>query len=402
MQLSSHPEVLALDWVPPVILGREKETAEAVRRLDPPEPCHPPPWIVAIAGPSGAGSSALARRVAREVADRVRAAGTAASPRVLAVRTAPLKGTHGIATALLERLDEGFDGRGFPVNEILAGFLRRLRREGRPTVVVLDDLRVGGPDPAPVLRALAEPDRFLPEGEVGLPPTWVIVAGTPEGVGSAERALKGRPSLRPFLGLAPYDERTLTVIVRDRIARAVGPVPAAELVAAAVHRAIEEGSGATRAIDVLRRRLIGSALRAEGILSPRASLGVPIEPRVVRAIGAASRGSAARVGDVRRWEIALAEEGGDRPLPATTLWRRIVSLERAGYVRREIRPGGIGGTRSIVRLLAPIDEWVTDPTPSGTHRAGGPWTARSRPETGFRAEGLRPPFVGASSSSPTG
>jgi hypothetical protein len=378
MQSTAHPEVLSRDWVPPVLLGREAELADAVRRLDPPAPRHPAPWTLAIVGPPGAGTSALARRAAREVCDRVRAARPDPLPRVLPVRTGPLRGAHGVATALLQRLDDGFDGRGFPVNEILAGLLRRIRRETRPTVLVLDDLRVGGPDVGPVLRATAAPDRFLPEGEYGLPPTWTILAGTREAVAAAERSAGGRPDLRPYLSLAPYDERTLAGIVRDRLTRAVGPVVSDTLVTESVGRAIEDGTGASRAVDLIRRRLLGAALRPDTGVPARGTWAVPIEPRILQAIQSAASGSAARLSDVKRWEVSIAEERGERPLPATTLWRRIVSLERAGYVRREIRPGGTGGTLSIVRLLAPIDEWITAPAPWGSPRAVAAGGERSR------------------------
>ena len=390
MSSSAHPEVLALDWVPPVLLGREAETAEALRRLDPPRPHHPAPWTLAIVGPSGSGTSALARRAAREVVDRVRADRPGPAPRTIAVRTGPQRGAHGVATALLQRLDEGFDGRGFPVNEILAGFLRRLRREARPTVLVLDDLKVGGPDLGPVLRALGNPDRFLPEGESGLPPTWTIVAGSAEAMRTADRAADARFPLRPYLPLAPYDERALALIVRDRIERSLGAVPAGDLVARAVRCAIEDGAGATRAVDLVRRRLLGGALRALVGLPHRSGLAVPIEPRIVEAIGAASRGTQARLGDVRRCEVQLAVERGERPLPTTTLWRRIVALERAGYVRREIRTGGVGGTRSVVRLLAPIDEWVTAPAPWGTPRGSAGWPEPRGPGPA-EAAGTAPP-----------
>lgn len=390
MHPSNHPEVLANDWVPPVLLAREKEVADVVRRLDPPLPCAPPPWMVAVVGPTGSGTSAVARRAAREVADRVRASQEGPTPRLLAVRAAGRRGSHGVATALLQLLDEGFDGRGFPIAEILAGFLRRLRRDGRPAILVFDDVRVGGPDLAPLLRAVGEPDRFLPEGEIGLPPTWVILAGTSDGLAAAERGIEARFSIRPLIPLRPYDERTLAAIVRDRIERALGPGAPLELVAPAVRRAIEDGGGATRAIDALRRRLLGSALRAEGILPRRPELGVYVETHVLRAIGAASHGTAARLADVKRWEVELAHEHGLRPLPATTLWRRIVRLEQAGYVRREIRPGGPGGTLSIVRILAPIDEWVMAPSPTGSPRDGGSWSVRSLAEAGFRPEPLPP------------
>jgi hypothetical protein len=388
MLAASHPEVLALDWVPPVLPHREAEVADVVRRLDAPNPVAPPPWQLAVVGAPGAGSSAVVRRAARIVADTLRASRPGVVPRVLAVRAAGRRGPHGAATALLQQLDEGFDGRGFPVSEILAGVLRRLRREGRPTVVVLDDVRVGGPDLAPVVKAFAAPDRFLPEGESGLPPTWLLLAGTPEAIGGLDRALGAGYSLRPFVPLAPYDARELAAIVRDRVERAAGVGVPGDLIAAAVGRAMEEGGGAARALEIVRRRLLGTALRAEGIWPPRAVFEVSVEAHVVRAIDAAARGRAARLSEVRRWEGQLARERGLRPLPATTLWRRIVRLEQAGYVRREIRPGGVGGTLSVLKLLQPVEEWLTVPTPTDNPRAGGPWT------------GPRPPSAAAPPAAP--
>jgi len=368
-----HPEVLADDWLPPVPLGRQREVEELVRRLDPPAPRAPPPWVVGVCGPGGAGASLVARRAAREVVERLRAAVAGASPRVVWVRLAAARGSHGVASALLRRLDDGFDGRGFPMAEILAGFLRRLRREGRPSVLVLDEVGATASDLAPVLRAVGDPDRFLPEGESGLPPIFTIVAGRPESLARLESALDGRFPFGPFVALAPYSDRALTAIVRDRAERALGRPVAPELVASIVARAVEEGGGARRALVLLRRSLLGSSLGPYPpypVFAPR--VGVPVEPRVVRAIGAATRGVAARLGDVRRLEAELARSQGLRPLPTTTLWRRIVRLEAAGYVRREIRAGGNGGTQSLVRVLTPIEEWVTAPRRTDIPRAYGP------------------------------
>ena len=368
MQPSAHSEVLARDWLPPVALGRAREVAEVVRRLDPPTPRSAASRLVGVAGPSGSGTSTIARRAAREVADRVRAACGEPLPRVLTVRTPLLKGPHGVATALLQRLDDGFDGRGFPAPEVLAGLLRRLRRDGRPTVVVLDDVGVGGPELAPILRAFVDPDRFLPEGESGLPAIWVIVAGTVEGLVGLERALGVRITLAPFVAVTGYETAALRCILEDRAVRALGHPFAPELVERLVGRVVEEGGGARQAIELLRREILGVTSREmrEGV-PPSRLRGISVEPWVVRAIGVASQGATARLGDVRRLEAELARAQGARPLPTTTLWRRIVRLEQAGYVRREIRPGGNGGTLSVVRVLTPIDEWVTT-----THRAGNP------------------------------
>jgi hypothetical protein len=387
-----HAEVLADDWLPPVVLGREAEVQELVRRLDPPRPVAPPPWMVGVVGPRGAGSSTVARRAAREVADRVRSSGEGVLPRVIAVRTPHCRGTHGVSAALLRNLDEGFDGRGFAVLEILAGFLRRLRREGRPCVLVLDDVRPGGPEVAPILRALGEPDRFLPEGDSGIPPVWTVLAGSAESLRRTEAALRGRWRLGPFLRLESCDPHLLHALVEDRAARALGRSPPPELVRRAVSRAIADGGGAARAIDLLRRGLIAPAFRdaSQRAAARSRGLALPIESRVIKAIEEALEGRAARVGEVRRFEARLARAEGAAPLPATTLWRRIVRLEQAGYVRREVRPGGEGGTQSVLRLMAPVDEWVIAPDPPGTHRASVEWTGWEPRERWPSEEEMRP------------
>lgn len=383
-----HPEVLAEEWLPPVVLGRESEVREIVRRLDPPEPTAPPPWVVGVVGPRGCGSSSVARRAAREVADRVRTARVGPVPRVILLRTARCRGLHGIASALLRTTDEGFDGRGFPAPEILAGFLRRLRRDGRPSVLVLDDVHTGGPDLGPVLRAIGEPDRFLPEGESGLPPLWTIVAGTPECVARAERALGDRWSFGPYVRIEPYEPRLLRALVVDRAERALGRAAPSELIERTVERAIVEGGGAARAIDLLRRGLLAPPFRTRGSIG-RSDLALAIEPRVVQAIEEAAHGSAARLGEVRRSEARLARQQGASPLPPTTLWRRLVRLEQAGYVRREVRPGGEGGTRSILRVIAPVDEWVIARAPPETRPASAAWDAPGLAERWASAAGAR-------------
>jgi hypothetical protein len=392
MLATQHPEVLARDWLPPVVLGHEAEVAEVVRRLDAPRPRAPPPWIVGVAGPRGSGTSTVARRAAREVVDRLRASRDGPIPRWMAARTAGCRGTHGVATALLSALDEGFDGRGFPVAEILAGFLRRIRREGRPLVLVLDDVRVGGPELAPVLRAIGDPDRFLPEGEFGIPPTWLVLAGTPEGISHAEDGLGGTWRIGPLVRVDRYPASALRRIVEDRAERVLGRAAPSGLIARVLERTVEGGAGVDLAVDLLRRALLGPAYRTSPrrTVAGRAVPPVTVETSVVRAIEEASQRTGARVGDVRRFQAEYARATGASPLPATTLWRRFVRLEQAGYIRREVRPGGEGGTRSVVRLMAPVDEWVIAPDPrEGSRPTDGSWLASdgAPPTGGSRTEG---------------
>jgi hypothetical protein len=368
-----HSEVLAQDWLPPVVLGREPEVAELVRRLDAPSPHAGPPFVAGVVGPRGSGTSAVARRAAREVADRVRSARPGPAPRWIAIRTARVRGTHGLAAAMLRTMDEGFDGRGFSVTEILAGFLRRLRREGRPCVLVLDDVRVGGPEVAPVLRAIGAPDRFLPEGEAGIPPVWSVVAGTPEAIERTDADLAGRFRVGPCVVLAPYEPRALRAMLEDRAQRVLGRDPPHELIERVVSAAVSDGGGASRAVDLLRRALVAPSPAGRGYAARAVARdgAIPIESWVVRAIEEAAQGRAAQLGEVRRIETRYAREQGVAPLPATTLWRRIVRLEQAGYIRRDVRPGGVGGTRSTIRLMAPVDEWLTIPRHSEIRPASG-------------------------------
>ena len=370
----AHPEVLAPDWLAPVALGRTAEVAEGVRLLVPNRSAAQVPSLLTVAGPSGSGSSTVARRCVREAADLLRGLPGGLPPRIVAVRTSNLAGPQAVATALLQRLDDGFRGRGFPVAEILAGFLRRLRREGRPAFVLLDDIGVGGPELGAVVRALLEPDRFLPEGESGLPGLRTVLAGTAEALHTVQSARGREGRCAPVLTLAPYPPEILEAIVRDRLERALGGDGPPDLAGRITERSLAEGGGARHAIDLVRREMLGSPASGNDPRRPP-SPQVAVESRVVRAIGVASRGSAASLAAVKSLEAKLARAQGERPLPTTTLWRRIVRLERAGYLRREIRTGGIGGSRSVVRVLLPIDEWVTAPHWPGTRPAVGSWAA---------------------------
>ena len=156
---------------------------------------------------------------------------------------------------------------------------------------------------------------------------------------------------------------------------------------------MEQGGGARRSIDLLRREILGVTFRElrDGVL-PNRLRGVSVEPSVVRAIGAASHGRPARLAEVKRLEAELAQAEGVRPLPTTTLWRRIVRLEQAGYVRREIRPGGPGGTLSMVRVVTPIDEWVTTPHRPGSRPADAPWDGPAAPPFASGAGFVRAEF----------
>ncbi len=369
-----HPEVLGPDWLPPVPLARPREIAEVVRILERPSERSRSPPIVLVGGPEGSGTSTVARAAGRMLGARMRGPSVPSEIRVYTVRTRGCRTGLGVASALLRHFDPGFDGRGFSVVEVLAGFLRRLHRDRRVALIVLDDIGVGGPDLAVVLRAFSDPERFLPEGESGVPAILLILAGRREGLEGATRGLGPRPPPERWVVLPPYSNAELGAILRDRMERALGR-PAPEVILERITARIRrDGSGVSRGMDLVRREILGpSAFRPGSVYRPLDSrLDLSIEDHVVRALARAADRESVPLRDIRRWEALLAKAEGARPLPTTTFWRRILRLEQAGYVRREIRTGGTGGTQSVLHFLSPVREWFTGPSDQGTPREYGP------------------------------
>ncbi|EQD55507.1 hypothetical protein B1B_09193 [mine drainage metagenome] len=360
-----HPEALLDQWVPPVAIGRAPEIEAIVNRAESSQEGPSHPGIVAVLGPAGSGTSVVARWAARRLADRCRARSADGRVRIVHVPTRLYRSPHGIACALVRSYDEGLDGRGFPWGELLAGFLRRVRRDGRPTVTVLDDVRLAGPDLLRLIRALGEPDRFLPEGEPGLPPFYTILAGTPEGIRLGGRAELGRWARAATVELTPYSEYRLREIVADRMVRATDRAADLRKAAEIAQRSFREGGGARQAIDLLRREF---GVR-EGFQESQGSsvAGSPLEPHLQQALTAALSEGSCDVGELHRWEMLCAHRAGRPPLATTTFWRRLVDLERRGWLQREVRCGGLGGSRTRLVARRPVSEWVTARPVRGTH-----------------------------------
>jgi hypothetical protein len=374
-----HPEVLAAEYVPPTLLGRSREVEALLERLGGPTPPRPMPWAASVQGPPGSGTSSVARVAAHRLMESIRRETPGPAPLLVTVRVRWCRGTQGVAAALLLHLDDGFHPSGFHVTEIAAGFLRRLAREPRPTVIVLDDIAPSAPDLFPLFRAFASPLRFLPEGADTAPPIWLLAAGVPNATGPWSQAARAGLFPGPPVRLTAYDAPMVRAIVRDRLGRAFGRDPPERLLDRLARASGYEPSNAARAMESVRRELLGHAAVVPGsVYRPAgASTAWRVEPRIVTALGrAADSGGSARLGEVREWEARLAREEGVAPMPATTLWRRLLRLEAEGLLRRDVRPGGSGGTRSVLTPLRPLVDWPVTLT-GGSPRAAVPPSAPS-------------------------
>jgi hypothetical protein len=399
MAFPANAEVLAANWSPPSLTHREGalRTAHALLVGGEEAPPHPATPLL-IEGPAGSGTSALARCAARELQETYRHR-TGSPARIVAVRVRGCAGTTGVAERLLQAFDEGFRGPGFPVAEILAGFLRRAQREGRAVVVVLDDVAAGVPDLQPVLRALLAPERFLPEGVERAVPLHLIVAAS----GPAEAFRRSWERIGgTFLGPIRLSEPSATelrAIVKDRAARALGSAPPEELLGRVVHATLEEGPSVRRAIERLREALLPPSVESVTTRAERREIPeLQLEPRIAEALAGACAAGPTTLSELRAWEAKLARRAGERPLAATTLWRRLVRLEQEGFLRRDVRSGGPGGSHSTIRLIRPAAHLPQLSRRTGTPPAFGGWGGPPvappvRPVPGAGAT-LAPRFVG--------
>lgn len=395
------PEVLAPDWLPPVPLARRGPLACLLQWLGLPLAPRSRGGAALVLGPRGSGTSTLARLAARDWAEAQPLPPTSARAVQAVLRMSDLHGAHGAAGALLRALDPEYELRGFPVSELLAGFLRRLRSSQRPAVVVFDDLGPGSPDLSRLVSGLVDPDGFLPEGGEAVPPVAVVLAGSPEGVHALGKDRLPRLLSDRILRVLPYTEVELTAIVKDRTERSLGrSVPTAWL-DRVVRRAAREGCSSARAVELLRRELVGRDVSEIGPVYPTSELGteLAIESPLLRAFAQLEEGVPVRVGELRHRARDLARTQGEPPMAATTFWRRILRLERAGLVRRAVRTGGSGGSLSTVAVVRPLEEWPTSmdrsrilpagavpvsPSPLWAAPLGG-WEPESRERRGERS-----------------
>ncbi|MCI4349471.1 MAG: hypothetical protein L3J93_04575 [Thermoplasmata archaeon] len=371
---AAHPEVLAPDWVPPVLVGRNDAVEKVLARLLNEGRDTRDPSVAIVSGPVGSGTSSVARRAALRCVEEIRRTEPGQGPIWVAVRVRWCGGTVSIASDLLRRLFPEFEGRGFSIAETMAGFLRRVSRERRGAIVVLDDLGPDAPDIGPIVRALLRPERFLPEGSDAAPAIRIILAGRHDAFACWDRARRaGVPDDRR-VQLPPYSLEEIDRILRDRAARAFGRPPPEVWMASVLARSRRSSGGVREAVELLKRAMTDDSLLGPGspYLHPREARTLSVEPRLLEALRKATVDGPGFVHDVRTWEARLARAEGVRPLPATTLWRRIVRLEAAGVLRREVRTGGNGGTQSRLELLAHGDEvGLEDLLSGGTPRVFG-------------------------------
>ena len=333
-------------WRTPILVGREEVLAgqeRAVRAaLE-----RDGRAAVSVVGPHGSGTTSVAESAVATFSERYIGR---RSPLILRVDVSDCRTPGLLVKALFRQIDPDFQGQGASTEFLSMLLLRRLRSLGRPAVVWLDQAHSSG-EFGRVVRAVARPQEILPEGTSGLPPLLVLASGVrdlaPEGVETI------RTIVRPLQG------PDLIEAIRTRAALALHLPPGPEVLRAWADLVVARGWGLSMVGDLLAEA--GARAEARGAL--RVELQDVALPKALPRHGADAEGFEAAllevlraakgpfaVGDLRRGLIARCGEVGIRAPTSARLWRHLVGLEEKGLVRRDVRLGGAGGSRTLIVL----------------------------------------------------
>ena len=343
---------LETGWTDSTIKGRG-EILEELRELtsSPGEI----PRLVVLEGPRGTGTSTLAKVLVDQVKHTWRL-NAREDPIVIHVNVSSLNHTkgdpsRGVATAILQRFNQGVQVQGSSSGRVVWWALHRIAAQSKPVIVWLDQVHEGTRTVAEVVEPLLEPQRFMERG-AKTPPILVVVSG----MGKTESGSWAETTpVRWF-----HVPQLPTAVVEEILvewAQQSGHVLSPEALAKAMDIIQTRGNQLTVAEEVLRVAIAKAG--CHGIITdadvmppvvrekPRANKRV-VELRILEAVRKA--GGEIPMGRLHR-EVArhLVQDGECQP-SGSTLRRQTARLEQLGLVERRVVMGGEGGTRSTISL----------------------------------------------------
>ena len=315
------------------------------------------PKLMILEGPRGAGTSTLAGAFVGLVKRSWRL-GAREDPIVVHVDVSSLNHTRGdpsrgVATAILERFNQGVQVQGSSSGRVVWWALRRIATQTRPVVVWLDQVHEGTRTLAEVLEPLLEPERFMERG-AEIPPILVVVSGTGKTeLGSWSDAVSAKWIHVPLLPRSVLEE-----VVEER-AQALGCEISADGVAKILDIMVTRGRGLSVMNEVLQAsatevsKSTGRSIEVEDIRTPPISVRGKssrraLEVRVLEIIRGA--GGELTMGELMERVTRDLTQKGEAHRAASSVRRLTVRLEKLGLVERRVTLGGEGGTRSMISL----------------------------------------------------
>ena len=341
-------------WTESTIKGRDG-ILEELRELS-----HAPgeiPRLVVLEGPRGAGTSVLAEELVDQV-KRTWRGSAREDPVVVHVDVSSLNHTkgdpsRGVATAILQRFNQGVQVQGSSSGRVVWWALRRIAAQPKPVVVWLDQVHEETRTLAGVTESLLEPARVLEAG-VHFPPVLVVVSGTGKTeLGSWPESVPAKWIHVPLLSGPVLGE----IVVEQALK--LGCEISRDALAKVLSIMVTKGRGLSIMDEVLQAsaasagRTRGGAIGEQDVPAPRISVRgktsrQALEVRVLEIVRRA--GGQLAMGELVEQLTQDLTRAGEAHRTGSTLRRLTVRLEQLGLVERQVTLGGDGGTRSTLSL----------------------------------------------------
>ena len=341
-------------WTESTIKGRD-EIREELRELS-----HSPgeiPRLVVLEGPRGAGTSVLAEELVDQV-KRTWRGSAREDPIVVHVDVSSLnhaKGdpSRGVATAILQRFNQGVHVQGSSSGRVVWWALRRIAAQPKPVVVWLDQVHEDTRTLAGIVESLLEPGRVLEAG-VHLPPILVVMSGT----GKADLGTWSDNIPTRWIRVPLLPRSVLEGILAER-ALALGCEISRDALAKVLSIMVTKGRGLSIMDEVLQASVANAgrtrvgAIGEHDVPTPRISVRgkasrQALEVRVLEIVRKA--GGQLTMGELVEQLTQDLTRAGEAHRTGSTLRRLTVRLEQLGLVERRVTLGGDGGTRSTLSL----------------------------------------------------
>jgi hypothetical protein len=315
------------------------------------------PKLVVLEGPRGVGTSTLAKELVDQVKRTWRGIARE-DPVVVHVDVSSLnhaKGdpSRGVATAILQRFNQGVQVQGSSSGRVVWWALRRIAAQPNPVIVWLDQVHEDTRTLAGVLEPLMEPGRVLETGAL-LPPILVVVSGTGKtDLGSWPECVPAKWIHVPLLPRSVLEE-----VVAER-ALELGCEISPGAVTKVLNIMVTKGRGLSIMGEILQAsaanagRTQGGTISERDVPTPRISVRgktsrQALEVLVLEIVRKA--GGQLTMGELVEQLTQDLTRAGEAHRTGSTLRRLTARLEQLGLVERRVTLGGEGGTRSTLSL----------------------------------------------------
>lgn len=337
-------------FLPPRLVRREREL-ELLKGRFRDSIANGVPYHQLVTGGIGSGKTALARRVAEEVARAGPIGGRVVRSHY--VNCWRRSSDRTVLLELLRSVGVSLPDRGYSVSEMIDVFEQGLRRSPGPRLLLLDEVSALIRQETKLVYLLTR------SGEVGLGSISLVLVASEDILPYLDPASRSSFGVTHRLQLARYGVEALEEILDYRASLALargslGPEVRSQIAQVAAGSGdarfmLELLAGAARlAEESGGREILPEHVRAaKGSIAPtltEAKLAdlAETELLVLLALARTLRGPRTRAPTdrVRSAYGAVAEEYGQRAVSRVTFWRTLKSLEREGIVQLEPAPAG--------------------------------------------------------------